>query len=95
MNVNFNNSARTGHLQGRNKLRVANRGGTLFFRPTDRKTGANLPKGEKLIELSGGKCTLPEGVDAKAGKYQLNADKYGWLGLTPHQGGRGAHVQIG
>ena len=95
MNVNFNKSASDTHLKGRNKLRVANRGGNLYFRPTDRKAGANLPKGEKLIELSGGKCALPEGFDAQAGKYALEADKYGWLALRPHECGRGAHVQIG
>lgn len=94
MNVNFNAQAKT-HLGERGKVRVANRGGSLFFRPTDRKAGANLPKGEKLIDLSAGKTTLPEGFDAPAGKYALHADKYGWLALAPHDGGRGPVVTIG
>jgi hypothetical protein len=96
MNVNFNASARKDSLQGRTKIRVANRDGMLRFRPTDRKAGANLPKGEKLIDLSGGKCSLPEGFDAKAGKYELHADKYGWLAAQPAKGNvRGPSVQIG
>lgn len=94
-NVSFNNSAKTAHLKGRSKVRVANRNGTLHFRPTDRKAGANLPKGEKLLDISGGKCTLPEGFEAKPGKYGMSVDKYGWLALVPHDGGRGATVQIG
>lgn len=93
--VNFNTAARKDSLQGRSKLRIANRDGMLRFRPTDRKAGANLPKGEKLLDISGGKCSLPEGFDAKAGKYALHADKYGWLALTPHEGGRGPVAQIG
>lgn len=96
MNANFNNTARKESLQGRSKIRVANRDGMLRFRPTDRKAGANLPKGEKLLDITGGKCTLPEGFDAKAGKYALEVDKYGWLAARPHDGkGRGPVVQIG
>ncbi len=95
MNVNFNAAAKTNSLQGRTKLRVANVDGALRFRPTDRKAGANLPKGQKLLDISGGKTTLPEGFEAQAGKYSLMADKYGWLALTPHDGGRGPVVQIG
>lgn len=93
--VNFNNTARKESLQGRSKLRIANRDGVLRFRPTDRKAGANLPKGEKLLDISGGKVALPEGFEAKNGKYALMADKYGWLALTPHDGGRGPVAQIG
>lgn len=96
MNVNFNASARKDSLQGRTKLRVANRDGQLRFRPTDRKAGANLPKGEKLIDLQAGKCMLPEGFDAQAGKYALELDKYGWLAARPVEGShRGPVVQIG
>jgi hypothetical protein len=93
--VSFNNTAKTNSLQGRSKLRVANRDGMLRFRPTDRKAGANLPKGEKLIDIAGGRCALPEGFEAKPGKYGLNVDKYGWLALTPHEGGRGPVATIG
>lgn len=93
--VSFNTTAKTSHLQGRSKVRVANRDGILRFRPTDRKAGANLPKGEKLLDVAGGKCSLPEGFEAKPGKYGMSVDKYGWLALTPHEGGRGATVQIG
>jgi hypothetical protein len=93
--VSFNTSAKTNALQGRSKLRVANRDGMLRFRPTDRKAGANLPKGEKLIDISGGKAALPDGFDAKPGKYALHVDKYGWLALQPHDGGRGPVAQIG
>ena len=95
MNIYFNTTAKKDALQGRTKLRVANRDGMLRFRPTDRTAGANLPTGEKLIEISGGKGSLPEGFDAKAGKYALEVDKYGWLAARPHEGGRGPVVQIG
>lgn len=95
MNLSFNAAAREKNLGERTKLRIANRGGSLRFRPTDRKAGVNLPKGEKLIQLSGGKGTLPEGFDAPAGKYSLHTDKYGWLVLEAGGKGRGPQVTIG
>jgi hypothetical protein len=68
------------------KVRVQNREGTLYLRPTDRKSGVNLPKGEKLADLSRkgdtGQITV-EGVDVPAsGALGLRADKYGWLAIA-------------
>ncbi len=94
MNVSFNTAARE-QLGERSKIRIASRDGVLRFRPTDRKSAVNLTKGDKLIDIAGGKTILPEGIEAGAGKYGLAKDKYGWMVLTPDAQGRGPTVTIG
>lgn len=94
MNVSFNSAARE-QLGTRSKIRVTARDGVLRFRPTDRKSAVNLTKGDKLIDITSGKATLPEGIEAGAGKYGLAGDKYGWMVLTPDAQGRGPTVTIG
>lgn len=93
MNLSFNASGRE-HLSNTSKIRIARDGDRLRVRPTNRKAGVNLPKGEKLIEVSGNKVALPEGFDAPAGKFELHADKYGWFVMEPGARGRSAHVTI-
>lgn len=90
----FNTAARQ-HLGERTKIRIANFDGTFRVRPTDRKAGANLPKGQKLLDLSAGKTALPDGVDVPAGKYALHEDRYGWFVMQPGATGRGPQVTIG
>lgn len=94
MNLSFNAAGRQ-HLTNASKIRLVNQGGKLRVRPTNRVSGVNLPKGEKLIDLSGSKATLPEGFDAPEGKYEMHMDKYGWFVMEPGAKGRSAHVTIG
>lgn len=91
--IAFNTAAKT-ELGDRAKIRIANIDGALRVRPTNRKAGANLPKGQKLIDLAGSRVTLPEGMDLPSGKYSLHADKYGWFALEPGAQGRGPQVTI-
>jgi hypothetical protein len=67
------------------KIRVKNVDGTLFVRPTARKAGVNLPKGEKLVSLNrAGAKTSAEviGFEAPEGNFGLVAAKYGWMVLA-------------
>lgn len=79
------------------KVRVQNRGGTLFLRPTDRKSGVNLPKGEKLVDLvvkgDSARITV-EGLDLSAGNLALRADKYGWMAAAAPAGRGEAAVKV-
>jgi hypothetical protein len=76
------NTAAVSALNVGNKIRVKNVDGVLFFRPTDRASGVNLPKGERLVEVSssatGAKITI-DGLDLPAAaSFGLQKAKYGW-----------------
>lgn len=91
--LSFNASGKN-EIGANSKVRIANIDGVLRVRPTNRKAGANLPKGQKLLDLAGGKAALPEGMDLPTGKYSLHADKYGWFVLEPGAQGRGPQATI-
>lgn len=80
------------------KARVQVReGGALRIRPTARKSGVNLPKGEKLVEIVRKGDTakiVVEGFEAPAGNLGLAKDKYGWGALAGTPGRGEAAVKI-
>lgn len=94
MQLSFNSAAQQSVVGSAAKIRVAVRDGVLRIRPTARKAGVNLPKGEKLIDLNRGKAALPEGFDLPTGKFALRLDKYGWHAAIPGAQGRGSQVTI-
>lgn len=76
------------------KIRAKLVDGVMFLRPTGRAKPVNLPKTERLVEMSAnGKIEL-EGMEAAAGTYGLRADKYGWFALTPGHQGRGPSAKV-
>lgn len=76
------------------KVRAKLVDGTLFIRPTARAKPVNLPKTERLVEMSQtGKVEL-EGMELASGTYGLRADKYGWFALTPGHQGRGPSAKV-
>lgn len=79
------NKAAAAAFAGAEKIRVKTVSGTLFVRPTARKAGVNLPKGEKLVNLTRAGATVMaavEGVEASAGNFGLVPNKYGWFVLA-------------
>lgn len=81
------------HFVGAAKIRAKIVEGTVFLRPTNRKTPVNLPKGEKLVDLASGKLNI-EGLEANAGAYGLQPERYGWFVMTPDAPGRGPRVMV-
>ena len=75
------------------KIRARNVDGVWSIRPTDRKSPVNLPKGQSLVPLAGGKFEI-ENLDMAEGAFGLDADKNGWFVLVPGHSGRGASVKI-
>lgn len=80
------------------KVRVQVRDGLVRIRPTSRKSGVNLPKGEKLLTLvrkgDTGRVTV-EGVEGlQAGNLAATADKYGWLAVSGAPARGAASVKI-
>lgn len=76
------------------KIRAKLVDGTMFLRPTARKAPVNLPKAERLVDMStAGKVEL-EGMELASGTYGLRADKYGWFALTPGHQGRGPSAKV-
>jgi len=76
------------------KIRAKLVDGVMFIRPTGRAKPVNLPKTERLVEMSSaGKVEL-EGMELTAGNYGLRADKYGWFALTPGHQGRGPTAKV-
>ncbi len=79
------NKAAVAAFDNAEKIRVKAVDGTLFVRPTARKAGVNLPKGQKLVNITrtGANARVAvEGVDASAGNFGLIANKYGWFVLA-------------
>lgn len=92
--VTLNAAARsTDKFAANGKIRAKIVDGTMFLRPTARKAPVNLPKAERLVDVSNGKFQL-EGVEHAAGSYGLRADKYGWFALTPGHTGRGPSAKV-
>lgn len=81
-----------------NKARVQIReDGILRIRPTARKSGVNLPRGEKLVDVVRKGDTariVVEGIDAPAGNLALAKDKYGWTALAGSPARGAASVKI-
>lgn len=88
------NSAAQSAFGGAQKVRIRSMNGTLFMRPTARKAGVNLPKGEKLVEIGKGGRVSVDGIEAPAGTFGLQADRYGWFALTPDAPKRGPVVKV-
>ena len=76
------------------KVRIRKVDGTLFIRPTARKAGVNLPKGEKLVEIQKGGRLAVDGIEANEGTFGLQAERYGWFALTPDAPKRGPSVKV-
>lgn len=92
--LTLNTAARgLAHFSGAAKVRTKIVDGTMFIRPTDRKSRVNLPKDEQLVDIAGGKVSI-ENLDHAEGAYGLKADRYGWYALTPNHTGRSASVKI-
>lgn len=71
--------------------------GALRIRPTARKSGVNLPKGEKLVDIARKGDTariVVEGVELSEGNLGLAADKYGWMALAGAPARGAAAVKI-
>lgn len=80
------------------KARVQIReGGALRIRPTARKSGVNLPRGEKLVDVVRKGDTariVVEGFEAPAGNLAIAKDKYGWAALAGSPARGAAAVKI-
>lgn len=93
--ITLNAAARSqDRFSANNKIRAKIVDGIMFIRPTDRAKPVNLPKTERLVDVSNaGKLEL-EGMELQAGTYGLRADKYGWFALTPGHQGRGPSAKV-
>lgn len=80
------------------KVRVQVRDGVVRLRPTARKSGVNLPRGEKLLSLARkgdtGRVEV-EGVEGlSAGNMAATRDKYGWLAIAGAPARGAASVKV-
>lgn len=76
------------------KIRVSQNGSSFRLKPTDRKGPVNLPKTDRLVDVSNGKFEV-EGLDMQPGTYALVGDKYHWFVLAPADGkSRGPSVKV-
>lgn len=77
------------------KIRVSGAGSSFRMKPTDRKGPVNLPKTDRLVDVSNGKLEI-DGLDIAPGNYALVADKYHWFVLSPVDGKapRGPSVKV-